>query len=237
MGGRRWLAALALAGATVFAVQACASPQDGGSSVAVTIPGDVRIADGALILREPGGEERVVATTDPATDGELVHAALRPGERDRQTVLALTRVDDVDGVRYELRYVTVDGDDVTDLYWFPWRLQVADDLADTLDAPPFPVWAPDGESLAWLEWGPDGTRLRTIAWRDEDVSSNPSDDTATYALDEVPPGTQLRAWERGEDGVPVLRGSDGETEWRIRLDTSGASAVAMADPSAAPTTG
>jgi len=230
VGGRRWLAGVVLAGAAVFALQACATPTDAGPSSTVALPGEVRIEDGALIWRAPDGEERLVATTNPSTDGELVHAALRPGDRDRHTVLALTRVDGVDGVRYELRYATIDGEGVTDLYWFPWRLQVDEDLAATLDAPPVPVWAPDGDTLAWLEWGPDGTRLRTIGWRDEDLSSNPSDEVATYAIDEVPAGTQLRSWQVADDGVPVLQGSDGDTTWKIRLDTVEATAVAMAAP-------
>ncbi|MFA9444992.1 hypothetical protein [Egicoccus sp. AB-alg6-2] len=225
---------IALAGAVVFGLQGCAQPGAGTAGGPTATAGhDVRIDDGRLVLTSPDGGERVVAHTDPDADGELVHAAVRPGDHDRQTVLALARAAGDGRSRYELRYLTVDGDTVTDLYWFPWRLQVADDLADTLDLPPLPVWSPDGDALAWLEWDGSGTRLRTVGWHDEDVTSNPSDDVASYRVDEVPAGTQLQAWETG-DGVPVLRGSDGDTTWRIELDLDAAAAIAMAEAGSLP---
>lgn len=238
MGQRRVAANSALAVVMTVALSACAGTAvgnragtDPGSGDAVTVAAapEVRIDRDRLVLRDADGGEVVLAVTDPAVDGELLHAALRPGDRERQTVLALARAHGDGGARYELRYLSVDGDEVTDLYWFPWRLQVAEDLATTLDAPPVPVWAPDGEAVAWLEWGRDGTRLRTVAWHDEAVTSNPSDDAATYRLDEVPAGTRLEAWDLDQDGRPVLRGQDGDTTWRIVVDTDAATAMAMAD--------
>lgn len=198
-------------------------------SVSATAQPQVRIDGDRLVLTATDGTERVVAVTDPTSDGELLHATLRPGDRDRQTVLAVARAQGDGGARYELRYLSVDGDEVTELYWFPWRLQVAEDLATTLDQAPVPVWSPDGDAVAWLEWGSEGTRLRTVAWHDEAVTSNPSDDAATYRLDEVPAGTRLEAWDLDQDGRPVLRGHDGDTTWRIVVDAEAATAMAMAD--------
>ncbi|MBS3942247.1 MAG: hypothetical protein KG028_14910 [Actinobacteria bacterium] len=237
MGQRRGSANSALAVVMAVALAACAGTTgdvtgtDPGSSpthTTVTEP-QVRIEGGRLLLSEADGTERVLAVTDPAADGELLHAALRPGDRERRTVLALARAEGDGGARYELRYLSVDGDEVTDLYWFPWRLQVVEDLVATLDEPPMPVWAPDGDAVAWLEWSDEGTRLRTVGWHDEAVTSNPSDDTATYRLDEVPAGTRLEAWDLDQEGRPVLRGREGETTWRIVVDTDAASAMAMAD--------
>jgi hypothetical protein len=185
----------------------------------------IEIAGPELRLVEVDGRSRTLASLAPE-DGELVHAVLRPGERASVTVLALTRTAAVEGPRYELRYLVADEDGTTALYWFPWRLQVADDLTEVVDAPPLPIWSPDGASVAWVEWDAQGTQLRTVAWRDDGVSSNPSDDAATYRLEGVPPGTQLDAWEIGSDGVPVLRGRDGDATWRIRLDV-GRRAVAL----------
>lgn len=206
-----------------------AGPDPGGNdAVEVAVAPEVSIDGDRLVLTGSDGTERVVAVTDPASDGELLHATLRPGERDRQTVLALTRAQGDGAARYELRYLSVEGDTVTDLYWFPWRLQVAEDLATTLDEPPVPVWAPDGDAVAWIEWGADGTRLRTVAWHDEAVTSNPSDDSVTYRLDDVPAGTTLETWDLDQDGRPVLRGHEGGTTWNIVVDADAATAMAMA---------
>ncbi|HSK23582.1 MAG TPA: hypothetical protein VK906_10420 [Egicoccus sp.] len=237
MGHRTGPANSALAVVIVVALSACAGTAvdtagtDPGSadSVSVVAEPQVRIDGDTLVLSDADGTERVVAVTDPVADGELLHATLRPGDRERQTVLAVARAQGDGGARYELRYLSVDGDEVTDLYWFPWRLQVADDLAATLDRPPVPVWSPDGDAVAWLEWGSEGTRLRTVAWHDEVVTSNPSDDAATYRLEEVPAGTWLEAWDLDQEGRPVLRGRDGDTMWRIVVDADAATAMAMAD--------
>lgn len=203
--------------------------KDRPEAVEVTTAPGVSIDGDRLVLVGRDGTERVVAVTDPASDGELLYAALRPGDRDRQTVLALARAEGDGAARYELRYLSVDGDEVTDLYWFPWRLQVAEDLAATLDAPPVPVWAPDGEAVAWIEWGAEGTRLRTVAWHDEAVTSNPSDDATSYRLEQVPAGTTLETWDLDQQGRPVLRGREGATTWRIVVDGDDATAMAMAE--------
>jgi hypothetical protein len=186
----------------------------------------VEIAGSQLRLVQADGSSRTLAELDPGEDGELLHATLRPGERGTVTVLALTRTLEAADPRYELRYLVADELGVTDLYWFPWRLQVAEDLVDVLDAPPLPIWSPDGASVAWVEWDADGTVLRTVGWRDDGESSNPSDDQSAYRLEGVPAGTQLDTWEVGSDGVPVLRGIDGSSVWRIRLDV-GHRAIAM----------
>jgi hypothetical protein len=186
----------------------------------------VEIAGSELRLVQADGSSRALAELDPAEDGELLHATLRPGDRGTVTVLALTRTLQIDDPRYELRYLVADEQGVTDLYWFPWRLQVAEDLVAVLDAPPLPIWSPDGASVAWVEWDADGAVLRTVGWRDDGESSNPSDDQSAYRLEGVPAGTQLDTWEVGSDGVPVLRGIDGSSVWRIRLDV-GHRAIAM----------
>lgn len=165
-----------------------------------------------LVLVAADGTRTVVASVD---DAELLHAEVRPGVADPTTVLVLTR----DPERYELRYLTVADGTPTELYWFPSRLQVAPESATVTDVPTLPVWAPDGSGVAWLEWDEDGTRLRTVGWLDHDAGTNPSDDQATYAVGELPVGTQLASWEHDEDGTPVLvtRGEP-DDRWRIRLE-------------------
>ncbi|GGI04190.1 hypothetical protein GCM10011354_07830 [Egicoccus halophilus] len=212
-----------LAGATLVATGCAQVAVSTATAQRAEVATEVRIDDDRLVLRSPDGEERVVAESPEP----LVHAAVRPGTRARQTVLAVTRAQDAERPRYELRYVVVDGDETTDLYWFPWRLQVTEELTEVVDVVPTPVWAPDGDTVAWLEWGPDGTVLRTVGWHDEEVTSNPSDDAAAYALAEVPAGAQLEAWELDADRTPVLTASDGTSRWRIRLDL-GATARAEA---------
>jgi hypothetical protein len=227
---RRPLCATLLACAVLLGGCRSAGDRDVSSSAveevagvpAATIDGD------RLLLLDARGTPRAIATVG-ADEGEFVHAAIRPGDRDRTTVLALTRVPDDARPRYELRYVVDEPAGATDLYWFPWRLQVDEALADVVDTPPLPVWSPDGATVAWVEWDADGALLRTVEWRDDGVSSNPSDDVAAYRLEGVAPGAQLEAWEVGSDGVPLLRAVEGSTTWRIRLDV-GRRAIAMADP-------
>jgi hypothetical protein len=225
---RSTLAAL-LALATILA--GCSAGADRGGSAGSPSPAAaavVELSGAELRLTEPDGTSRTLAELDPLSDGEFVHAAVRPGDRERTTLVVLMRTDDGTGPRYELRYLVADASGTSELYWFPWRLQVDDRLTGVLDAPPTPVWAPDGSSLAWVEWDEQGTRLRTVAWRDDDGSSNPSDDAAAYRLAEVPAGTQLAGWEVGSDGVPILRGVQGDTVWNIRLK-AGREAVALSD--------
>ncbi|WP_157041760.1 hypothetical protein [Nitriliruptor alkaliphilus] len=189
------------------------APESGDTGTAAPTPIASIVGDDVLLVA-PDGSRAVIASTDEA---ELLQAEVRPGREpdDPVTVLALTRVEE----RYELRYVTVADGDPTDLYWFPSRLQVSPDLAQVADVPPLPVWAPDGSGLAWLEWDHDGTRLRTVGWFDHDHGTNPSDDQATYAVPDLPLGTQLASWEFDEDGTPVLvtRG-EGQDRWRIRIE-------------------
>jgi hypothetical protein len=225
-----------MAFALVVTLSACTGdegPTSVGDPPSVAVPeldqATIEVAGSELVLRGPNGTLRTLAELDPAEDGEVVHASVRPGDHGTLTVLALTRAESEAGPRYELRYLVADDDRASDLYWFPWRLQVVDDLTTVLDAPPLPVWSPDGATVAWVEWDEQGTRLRTVGWRDEGTSSNPSDEASAYRLDGVPPGTQLDTWEVGPDGIPVLRGDDGETVWRIRLDV-GRGAVAMPEP-------
>jgi hypothetical protein len=208
----------------------CSAGGDTGQPGARGVGPTVGFAGTELQLTEPDGTSRTLAELDAQLDGEPVHAALRPGDPERATVVVLTRTDDGAAPRYELRYLVADAAGTSELYWFPWRLQVDDGLTSVLDAPPIPVWAPDGGSLAWVEWDEQGTRLRTVTWRDDGASSNPSDDAAAYRLAGVPPGTQLAGWEVGSDGVPILRGIEGDTVWNIRLKV-GREAVALSDAS------
>jgi hypothetical protein len=218
---RRTLATAALlAVAAVACTDAPTTPDDG----AVAPPTDdgrtasavAQIEGSELVLVAADGQRTVVATVPDGVD--LVHASLRPGDRDPVTVLALTREDD----HFELRYADVRDGEATDLYWFPYRLQVSERTVEVVDVPTLPVWSPDGDELAWLEWDEDGTRLRTVGWLTHDTGTNPSEDQAAYDLDDVPAGTQLASWEVDDDGVAVLtaRRSDSE-HWQIRLEEDG----------------
>lgn len=171
------------------------------------------VVDGDTLVLVEDGRRRPLATV--GDDEELLHALVRPGDLDPITVLALTRAED----RYELRYVNVVGDEISDLFGFPWRLQVSDGVVAVADVPTLPVWAPDGSALAWIEWDGDGTVLRTVEWMDHDVGANPSDAQEAYRLGDVPVGSQLEAWELDDDGTPLLRArGDGDDVWRIRIE-------------------
>jgi hypothetical protein len=215
------LGPVALLACAAIVFGACASgggaaaPDADASAGDATVAAPVAEIDGPDLVLRRGDDRTTLASLE---DGELVHAIVRPGERDAVTVLALARTDG----RYELRYVTRTPEATTDLYTFPSRLQVDPDTARVDDAPTLPVWAPDGSALAWLEWGTDGTRLRTVGWFDHDAGTNPSDDHATYRLDDVPAGSQLEAWEVDADGTAVLlvRTDEGE-RWRLRLEPGG----------------
>lgn len=186
------------------------------------------LVDTRLELRTPDGT--TLGGYDLAdTAGEFVHAAVRPGEHELSTAIALVRVDDADlGVTYQLRYLVVDADGGAELYWFPWRLQVHAELAAVADVAPTPVWSPTGDALAWVEWSPAGTTLRVVGWVDGDGTSDPSDEVASVPLDEVPAGTQLERWESGVPGrltgstrtgqevIITLPGSTASTPGRIR---------------------
>lgn len=200
---------------TALLTAACSIPAADDEPPTSSVAEDVSAAtiDGDdLILVAADGSRTVVATV---TDAELLHAEVRPGASAATTVLALTRTHD----RYELRYLSVAEGEVSDLYWFPSRLQVDPGSARIVDVPPLPVWAPDGSGVAWLEWDAEGTRLRTVGWFDHDLGDNPSDDQAAYVLDELPLGTQLATWEVDVDGTPVLiTHGEGDERWRIRLE-------------------
>lgn len=175
----------------------------------------VEVVDDEVILLA-GDTRRSLSTLDP-DEGAAVHAALRPGNHDEDTVLLLTRVDDELGQRYELRYLIATADTVSELFWFPWRLQVAEEVPAILDVAPLPVWAPDGSMVAWVEWVEQGTRLRTVGWIDDGDTRNPSDDASAYALADVPAGIQLETWQTDVSGEPVLSGHHGDQPYRIRL--------------------
>jgi len=216
---------LSIAGVTLVATACVAGPGNGGeranpdAASGHAPPSREVHVDGRDVILVAGGDEVVVATLDEE-DGEILHASLRPGDHDPATVLALTRVEDAEvGARYELRYLVATEDGVTDLFWFPARLQVDPDVAEVLDVAPLPVWAPDGSAVAWIEWAGDGTRLRTVGWRDEGSQTNPSDEASAYSLDGVPPGTQLEAWRRDDDGNVLVGRSDNE-RWNIRLQAA-----------------
>ena len=168
--------------------------------------------DGDLVLVDGEGARTPLASLgDPAE--HIEHVALRPGEHESVTVVVLTSSED----RYELRYLVVDADEgPSDLYSFPWRMQVDQDLAAYADTAPRPVWAPDGSAVAWLEWDEAGTRLRTVGWIDHDRASNPSDELAAYTVHEVPAGAQLQRWEETRAGATFVA-HDGDVEWHIEL--------------------
>jgi hypothetical protein len=143
--------------------------------------------------------------------GRAVHATVRPGGHEIDTVLVLYRVEPPElGPRYELRYLNVTEDGPSDLFWFPWRLQVHAEVAEVLDVPPVPVWSPEGDALAWIEWDARDTLLRVLVWHDDGVSSNPSDTVSTYRLTDVAAGTQLTSWEDSEGRTFRAIDPDGE---------------------------
>ena len=177
--------------------------------------------DGDLVLLDGEGVRTPLASLqDP--EERIEHVALRPGERESETVLALISADR----RYELRYLVVDTDEgPSDLFSLPWRMQVDQDLDADDHVAPWPVWAPDGSAVAWLESDEAGTRLRTVGWADHERANNPSDELAAYAVDEVPANAQLQRWEDTRTGSTFVA-HDGEVEWHIELG-SGDRAVAM----------
>ena len=219
----------ALAASMVIVVAGCApseglaggdagvEPTDAGTAAPVDPVGPVMDGDELLLAPPNGGEPRHLASLQEA-DGEVLHLSLRPGDHPAEVVLALTRVRDDRGLRYEFRYLVVDGDEVTDLYWFPWRLQIDEDTANVLDVPPLPVWAPDGDAVAWIEWDANGTRLRTVGWLDHEEGSNPSDDTAAYLLARVPPGVQLLEWATAPEGTEIFTARSAGEPLEIRIE-------------------
>jgi hypothetical protein len=185
----------------------------------------VVVEDDELVLRE-GDTRRILARFDEA-DGTPVHAALRPDDPHKDTVLVLSRVparaDDPFGERYELRYLVATDDEVSELYGFPAGQQVAVESPGILDVAPVPVWSPEGDAIAWIEWVEQGTRLRTVGWIDDGETPNPSGETAAYALTDVPPGVQLEDWRTAADGDPVLLGRQDDQPYRIQLELGGSS--------------
>ena len=211
-----------------------AASQDPGSSAPTDDRDDAVVAstaatvtiDGDDLLVDVDGDVRRVATV---TDAELLHASVRPGHERPLTLLVLAREEG----NFELRYLDVVEGEATELFGFPFRLQVDPSTASIADVPPLPVWSPDGQRIAWLEWTPRGTRLRTLGWLTHDQRSNPSEERGDWDLEEVPVGTQLEGWEIEEDGTPVLisRVEAGE-RWRIRLEDGGPVTAAGPDPRA-----
>lgn len=225
--GSRWILTTVL---LLFGlVAACAPPHTAANDVGPRTDGtdgqtgrpdrhrderQVRVSGRDIVLRTSRGE-RVLHTLGDE-DGDPVHVSRRPSHH-TDTVLLVTRVIDAGRVRYELRYLVAADDRVTDLYWFPWRLQIDEDLAQFLDVVPIPVWSPTGDAIAWVEWNGEGTWLRTVGWIDDGISRNPSDEAEVHPLPDIPAGVQLDAWERTSSGS-VLRGHLGEQTYRIELD-------------------
>lgn len=196
------------------------TPAAASGGTAVDDPGvTARIDDGVLeVLDADGATVASVAPSDE--EGEAVHAAVRPGDDDDVAVVALFRVDHAElPARYELRYLVVDGESASELYWFPNRMQVDARVAEVADVAPVPVWSPDGSTLAWLEWDGQDVVLRLVGWIHEETSSNPADRAASYTVSDVVAGTQLDAWIDGETTVFQATAPDGE-DVEIELDLS-----------------
>lgn len=206
--------AVLLSGCTPTASDSSSATSPSGDTAPDPVASELRamVDDGTVVVVEDG--QRLVIA-EVAADEELLLATVRPEVAEPVTVLVLVR----GASGYELRYVNVSDGQATDLYGFPWRLQITDAVVPVLDVPPLPVWAPDGSAIAWLEWDADGTILRTVGWVDHELGANPSDDQAAFRLDEVPAGTQLEAWEQDEDGLALLvTRRDREPVWHLRLE-------------------
>jgi hypothetical protein len=191
--------------------------------------GHVRISDdrASVVLV---GEDRAPVTLARLAphEGDVVHVAPRPGPHDELTVVLLTRREEGIAPRFSLRYVVHGRTGTSRALSFPAFLQVDEATATVFDVPPVPVWAPDGSALAWVDWNHDTTHLRAVGWVDDGVRQHPSLEAVVYRLDDVPPGVQLQAWERGVGATAVLIGWFGEDQWRIVVDTSnGSAAVAL----------
>lgn len=218
-----WARAATLMFALVLVV-GCAAPAvtqtEGGSGAqAVDIAPEAQASiDGNEVVLLVDGEH--VRHPVPSDEGEPVYATVRPGAHRDQTVLVVTRVEDADGVRYELRYIVANADEVSDLYWFPWRLQISHQLAAIADVAPLPVWEPDGEALAWVEWGEAGTQVRTVGWIDDGISNNPSDEVGRYPVPDLPAGVQLERWETDDAGAAILVGAREGQRYRVELPTA-----------------
>jgi hypothetical protein len=229
VGARAPLPTLVLVGLVVSLVLTGCGADPGDPQVDAA-PGpaalEVSVGDGTILLDDTRTGERFEVRLG-VPDGKVLHAVLRPGDHAEQTVLALTRVRELDrSPKYELRYLTVSDAGVSELLWLPWRQQIEATAATVLDVPTVPVWAPDGSAVAWIEWAADGTRLRTIDWDDTGLLVAPESD-GMFALDEVPPGTQLESWLDGEDGVPILIGRSEHDRFSIRLDPDPAAPVTL----------
>ena len=212
------VAAVLAGGCTPDTPTPAPSPEGTAPATEASADEGVRIEGAEVVLADDGA---VVARLGE-DEGTIVHAVLRPGDHDNDTVLVLTSVED----RYEIRYVVVGEDGPSDLYWLPWRLQVDAALVNLADVPPLPVWAPDGSAFAWLEWDDEGTRLRTVAWRDTPEGGNPSDDQAVYRVADVPVGAQLISWQMDGD-TPVLLAEVNGIAWRIELDLASGDIYAL----------
>lgn len=223
---RTTLRSLALAAALTVATSACATAPPSVEPVPATnaaadtgLP--VAVVDGDRLLLVDGDDEPAIVAT--VTDGDLLHAEVRPATDGPVTVLALVRTD---APAYELRYLHVDDEGTpTDLYGFPWRLQVDPASVAHADVPTTPVWAPEGDAIAWLEVDDRGVRLRTQGWLAYETSTNPAEAGSETAVPDLPVGSQLTAWELAADGTDVLVATTPDDEIvRIRLDETAGTA-------------
>lgn len=106
-----------------------------------------------------------------------------------------------------------------------------------------PIWAPDGDHLAWVERGADGGwRLRTVGWDGGPGTGRPADDNATFGVELSTSDLLAAEWIAGEDGegerrsllflVSRTEAADGGERglYRLEIGHQGDGALSLARP-------
>jgi hypothetical protein len=194
----------------------------------------VTVSARQLTLHGPDGPQ-VIAELAVEGESRFVSARVRPGSTvEDLTVVALTTAEGM----WDLRTIRwVDGE-LTVFEAFPephvpgWGGAVGAGMT-----PHGPVWAPDGDHLAWFEFGTGPATMRVVGWDDGPGTGDPATDNATFELDtrgqvplipvewvatpDGPSATELRAVAMDSDegwyALPVDIQGDGA----VALDGSG----------------
>jgi hypothetical protein len=194
----------------------------------------VTVSARQLTLHGPDGPQ-VIAELAVEGESRFVSARVRPGSTvEDLTVVALTTAEGM----WDLRTTRwVDGE-LTVFEAFPephvpgWGGAVGAGMT-----PHGPVWAPDGDHLAWFEFGTGPATMRVVGWDDGPGTGDPATDNATFELDtrgqiplipvewvatpDGPSATELRAVAMDSDegwyALPVDIQGDGA----VALDGSG----------------